>query len=238
MNITLIGTGAIYSKYNSACTLINDDMIVDVPNGILKQLLRKNHIPEKINKILITYMHGDHTADIPFLLMYLYKNKKVERNTYIIGPKGIENKVKQLCKIYHYHFLDKIDSYIKYIEIKPNEILENPDILYKIEAIPVLHGKEKPAYGYIIDNQLGLSGDSAFCEGVQTIVKNSEITIADCSRIYGDESHMGIDNLSFLAKEYHKNLIATHMKDETREELENLKIASILVKEDGYKFEL
>ena len=184
---------------------------------------------------MITHLHGDHTADIPFLLMYLYKNKKVERNTYIIGPKGIENKVKQLCQIYHYHFLEKIDSYIQYRELKPNEILENT---YKIQSFPVLHGKEKPAYGYIIDDKLGLTGDCAFCEGVQTIVKNSEITIADCSRIQGDESHMGIDNLSFLAKEYHKTLIATHMKDETREELENLKIANILVKEDGYKFEL
>ncbi len=235
MNITLIGTGAIYSKYNNACTLINDDILIDVPNGILKTLLRNNHIPEKIDKILITHLHGDHTADIPFLLMYLYKNKKVERNTYIIGPKGIENKVKQLCQIYHYHFLEKIDSYIQYRELKPNEILENT---YKIQSFPVLHGKEKPAYGYIIDDKLGLTGDCAFCEGVQTIVKNSEITIADCSRIQGDESHMGIDNLSFLAKEYHKTLIATHMKDETREELENLKIANILVKEDGYKFEL
>ena len=76
MNITLIGTGAIYSQYNNACTLINDDMLIDVPNGILKTLLRNNHIPEKIDKILITHLHGDHTADIPFLLMYLYKNKK------------------------------------------------------------------------------------------------------------------------------------------------------------------
>ena len=74
MNITLIGTGAIYSQYNNACTLINDDMLIDVPNGILKTLLRNNHIPEKIDKILITHLHGDHTADIPFLLMYIAKN--------------------------------------------------------------------------------------------------------------------------------------------------------------------
>ena len=235
MNITLIGTGALYSQYNNACTLINDDMLIDVPNGILKTLLRNNHIPEKIDKILITHMHGDHTADIPFLLMYLYKNKKVERNIYIIGPEGIANKVKQLCQIYHYHFLDKIGSYIQYIELKPNEVFENT---YKIQVFPVLHGKEKPAYGYIIDGKLGLTGDCTFCEGVQTIVKNSEITIADCSRVQGDASHMGIDNLRFLVKEYHKTLIATHMKDETREALEKLKIANILVKEDGYKFKL
>ena len=47
MKIELIGTGAIYSKYNSACTLINEDMIIDFPNGTLKQLLKNNHTPEK-----------------------------------------------------------------------------------------------------------------------------------------------------------------------------------------------
>lgn len=41
MKVELIGTGAIYTKYNSACTLINDDIIVDMPNGTLKQLLKK-----------------------------------------------------------------------------------------------------------------------------------------------------------------------------------------------------
>ena len=56
MNIKLIGTGAIYTKYNSACTLINDDMLVDVPNGVLKQLLNSNNQPEKIEKILITHI--------------------------------------------------------------------------------------------------------------------------------------------------------------------------------------
>ena len=64
MNIEIVGTGAIYSKHNSACTLINNDMIVDFPNGILKQLLKTNHNLEQIDKMLITHFHGDHTADI------------------------------------------------------------------------------------------------------------------------------------------------------------------------------
>ena len=35
--IKVIGTGAIYTKYNSACTLINNELIVDMPNGTTKQ---------------------------------------------------------------------------------------------------------------------------------------------------------------------------------------------------------
>lgn len=72
MKVKLIGTGAIYTKYNSACTLLNDDLIVDAPNGTLKQLLKMGLDPAIINTIVITHMHGDHTADIPFLLKYIF----------------------------------------------------------------------------------------------------------------------------------------------------------------------
>ena len=238
MKIELVGTGAIYSKYNSASTLINEDMMVDFPNGVLKQLLKSNHEPEKINKILITHMHGDHTADIPFIMLYKYKHKKMEENTYIIGPIGIENKVKQLMATYNFYISDGMGKYMKFIELGQNEILENEEIGYKIQSFPVVHGEEKPTYGYIINNKLGVTGDSALCEGVQDIVKNSEAIIADCSKIQGNDAHMGIDNLSFLAQTYGKKIFATHMRDETREELINLKIPNILVEEDRHRFEL
>lgn len=238
MNIELIGTGAIYSKYNSACTLVNDDMIVDVPNGALKQLLNSNHAPEKINKILITHMHGDHIADIPFLLMYMYKEKQISRNTLIIGPISIKNKIEQLFEVYDYHLLNKINEYIQFIELAPNQILENVNVGYKIQSVPVIHGNEKPSYGYIIDDKLGFTGDSSLCEGVENIVNNSKVIIADCSRIVGDKSHMGIDNLEYLIQKYNKTIIATHMKEETRKELNARRLNNILVKEDGYKMQL
>ena len=213
MKIELIGTGAIYSKYNSACTLINEDMIIDFPNGTLKQLLKNNHTPEKIDKIVITHMHGDHTADIPFLMLYKYKEKKIEEDTYIIGPKGIENCVKKLFEACNFYTGERMQKHIKFIELEENEILDKVENTYKIQSFPVIHGKFSPTYGYIIDNKLGLTGDSALCEGVEQIVKNSKVIIADCSKIQGDDAHMGIDNIISLMKEYNKIVIPTHMRD-------------------------
>lgn len=234
MNIELIGTGAIYSKYNSACTLINDDMLVDVPNGVLKQLLNSNNQPEKIDKILITHMHGDHIADIPFLLFYMYKNKKITRTTTIIGPTQIEERIKKLFDVYDYNW-NNVSQYIKFTELKNGDILEN---IYKIKAITVIHGHEEPAYGYIINDKLGVTGDASLCEGVEEIVKECDITIADCSRIVGDKSHMGINDLKYLVEKYNKTVIPTHIKDETREELNTINIEKITTKKDGYKFNL
>lgn len=240
MKVELIGTGAIYTKYDSACTLINDDIIVDMPNGTLKQLLKKNYYPEKIKAILITHMHGDHVADIPFFLKYVYQIKKIINELLIIGPNGIQDKVIELFKTYKFEDKQEImdTMNIKFIELNENDILLSNLVDYDIKGILVSHGQEKPAYGYVINDLLGITGDSAICDGVEEIVQNSKITIADTSFMEGDSSHMGVDNLNYLISKYNKSIIATHLRDSTREGLKNLKIQNIIVEEDGYTFEL
>lgn len=240
MKIELVGTGAIYTKYNSACTLINDDMIVDMPNGTLKQLLKKNYNPDKIKTILITHMHGDHTADVPFFLKYVYNFSKINNEIVIIGPKGIENQIIKLFDAYRFEDRKEIEQSmkIKYIELdQENKIIKDING-YKVQSILVSHGEEKPAYGYVVDDTIGLTGDSGICNGVEEIVKNSKITIADTSLFEGDSCHMGIDNIKYLVEKYKKQIIATHLRDTTREKLKSDEINNILVVEDGYVFEI
>ncbi len=239
MKVQLVGTGAIYTKYNSACTLINQELIVDMPNGTLKQLLKSNNNPEKIKTILITHMHGDHIADIPFFLKYVYNYIKINNEIAIIGPKGIEDKVIELFTAYRFEDREEIQEFlnVKFIELKEKEHeieLEG----YKIKAIQVSHGEEKPAYGYNINNIVGCTGDSGICNGVEKLIENSKVTIADTSLREGDHCHMGIDNIKYLAKKYDKQIIATHLRDTTREELKKEENRNILVVEDGYQFEI
>ena len=239
MNVELIGTGAMYTKYNGASTLINDEIIVDMPNGTIKQLLKKNYKPEKIKIILITHLHGDHTADIPFFFKYMYYSKANEGVT-IVGPKGIENKIEQLFNAYNFEDKKLIEENIniKYIEISEEKILLEDMKKYKVQGVKVAHGKEMLAYGYIINDALGVTGDTSICDGVKEIVKNSTITVADSTLLTGDSSHMGIDDIEYLAKTYKKQIIPTHLLDTTREKLIEMNFKNVLVMEDGYKFEI
>lgn len=239
MKVELIGTGAIYTKYNSACTLIDEELIVDMPNGTLKQLLKNNHQPEKIKTILITHKHGDHTADLPFFLKHVYCIMKTDNEITIIGPKGIEETIVQLFAAYRFEDQKEIQETMKirYKELEQEEIeLEIQN--YQIKALQVSHGEEKPAYGYIINQSVGCTGDSKLCDNVEKIVENSKITIADTSFTKGDNSHMGINNIKYLAQKYKKPIIATHMRDKTRETLQEQENDNILVVEDGYQFYL
>ena len=239
MNVELIGTGSIHSKSNGACTLIDNDMIIDMPNGVLKQLLKKGYKPEKIKTILITHLHGDHTADLPFFYKYIYRSEESNEIT-IIGPQGLENKIAQLFEAYNFEDKRIIDEKknIKYIEISEEKLVLQELKQYKIEAIKVKHGREKLAYGYVINKSLGVTGDASICDGVKEIIENSKTIIADSTLLTGDSSHMGIDNIEYFAKKYKKQIIPTHLLDTTRAKMRNMNIENVLLVEDEYKFEI
>ncbi len=67
MKLKVIGSGNIFSKQNSASYLIDDKILIDVPNGTCKTLKNIGIEPSKIDNILITHFHGDH-----FLICHLF----------------------------------------------------------------------------------------------------------------------------------------------------------------------
>ena len=237
MKIKLIGTGAMYTAYNSACTLIDNKIIVDMPNGTIKQLLKENINVGLIDIILITHMHGDHTADIPFFLKYIFNYLKIKKNIKIVGPLGIKNKIIKLFNAYNFEDEKEIEQFfnIEFIEILENEIeIDN----YFIKSYLVLHGEEKPALGYVIDNKLGLTGDSGLCNNIEKIFKKSQMIISDSSLDIGDSCHLGINDLDYLTKKYNKKVLCTHLRDETRNIITKGNFENIIVKEDFYEIEI
>lgn len=237
MKVTLIGTGGIHTKDNSASVLIDNKILIDVPNGSEKNLMKLGKEIKNIDLILITHLHADHYFDVPFILAYNQVIKR-EKELYIVGPKKTK---KIIMSVIHCAFSKYFDEYIqthtKFVEFENNEeikILDN----YKIKTQKVDHGNIE-AYGFIINNKLGITGDAKICLGVEKIIEDSEKIITDVSMIQGSEEHMGIDDVKQLLEKYkEKEIIATHMRNETKEELLKAEMERLIVPEDGYTFEV
>lgn len=237
MEVTLVGTGGIHTGDNSASVLIDNKLLIDVPNGSEKNLMKLEKKIEDIDLMLITHLHADHYFDLPFIFAY---NQVINRQKvlYVVGPKRTEEISMSITHLaFNKYFDEYIEKHVKFIEFEGNQEINILDE-YNIKSERVEHGNIE-AYGYIINNKLGITGDTKKCEGVEKIIKKSKEIISDVSMVQGSEVHMGIDNIEELLEKYQdKTFIATHMRKTTREELENKRIPRLIIPKDGYTFEI
>lgn len=233
MRLKIIGSGNIYSKWNSASYLIDDKILIDVPNGTCKILKNIGINLGKINHILITHFHGDHFLDIPFILLNKISNNSECSNIYC--DSSGENKVYDITKLAFPNKVEKISNYFKYTYDNKFRIDQ-----YVIEKIMLEHEEGIDAYGYIFqddEHYIGFTGDSGFCKNIEIMASKCNHLICDCDCIVGKKSHMGIDNLKELAMKYPNCIFyTTHMNDVTRNNLNGLNIKNIVVLNDNDEF--
>ncbi|MBR3132482.1 MAG: ribonuclease Z [Clostridia bacterium] len=243
MKVKTVGTGSISVKERSACCLIDEKILVDCGNGIVKTLLEQNVDVNKIDTLLITHLHGDHFADIPFLIMQ--RNFcPAENELNIFCPIGTEENV---GKIFSLLYSDTSDWTISRDRAKINFVefdsLDNKEVTngYFVDSYLVDHGNFKPAYGFVITNgekRVGVSGDSTYCENIDKIVESSDISILDMSFIESGAKHMGVNDIKRLVEKYNKKIIGTHMSYASRQFVLDNNIGGIIIPNDGDVFEV
>lgn len=236
MKTTMLGTGSIYSKSNCASLIIDNNILIDIGPGTVKQLIKENYDLKQIDTILLTHLHSDHILDFPTYIVNI-EVLGIKHKIDIYSPKGTKEKLLMLTRLMYEDYFDEfINKYLNFIEIYDNFEIKNKH--HNIKVKEVFH-KGIEAYGFVIDSKLGITGDSSLCESIMYISNNSSIMICDCSQKIGDEYHMGIDNVKkLLGQNKNLQIIPTHYRDSTKEQLTKMNLENILIVDDGYKFEM
>lgn len=230
MNIKFIGTGSMISCDNQACYLINDHIMIDMPNGTTK-ILKRNKLIDKIDYIFITHMHGDHFFDLPFIFLDHFKTQK---NLYVVIEKKCKKKVLSLLKLaFPYSFYEIMASgYIHLVSNDKKVKIDNIDI----ERFKVKHGILKYAYGYIINtskNKVIFTGDTSYCQSLKEVLFDANYLICDSTNMEGNIKHMGVDNIKSILEKYPKlNVIPSHMGINAKKAYKKMKLKNLLLKED------
>lgn len=232
MKIKIIGSGSIWSKCNSACYLIDDKILVDIPNGICKALLNQGINFRNITNILITHFHGDHYFDLPFYI--LNKSKSENKKVNIYCSKEGKLKIRRLGILAFPNSFKEASKETNLEYNFNNSFMVNS---YKVNKLLVDHGRMKPAYGYIFnDNEkyIGFTGDTALCENVERMAEKCNYLFCDCMLNQGSKKHMGIDNIKYLTKKYETcTFVVSHLEDKTRDLLKELNIKNVIIPNDG-----
>ena len=155
-----------------------------------------------------------------------------------------KRKVKDILNLSNFksyeEFCDTLN--IKIIGIKENNHKFDKVEGYIIRSYKVKHTTE--TYGFVIEDKenkkIGFTGDSCLCEGVEKIIKNSEVIFCDTSKLVGDhDSHMGFDNINWLLSKYvNKKIITTHMNYDTKCEISKLNNPYLIIGNDGIEINI
>ena len=233
MKIRVIGTGAIFSKYNSASYLIDGNILLDAPNGSFKALKKMDIDPIVIEDYLITHFHGDHYFDMPFYLLRKLNHNQNDISNIYCDEEGNE-KIKAVLSLAFTTAGPKIfaQTQVNFINSTNFKVKD-----YAIEKVLVEHGNVKPAYGYIFSSNnlnVGFTGDANYTSQIDYMASKCNHLICDCTKLVGDSKHMGIDNIIQLANNYPNCIFyLSHMADDTRENLNISDYNNIVELHDG-----
>ena len=243
MKIKMIGTGSISGKERSSSILVNDKILIDLGNGIVKTLLEQKVDISKIRVLLISHLHGDHFLDIPFLIMQR-SFEYMETDLKIYCPIRTQETIKKIISLIYADVEDWTvlmkKAKVEFIEF---EKLNNENVLedYFISAYKTEHGDIERAYAFVIsdsDKVVGISGDSIYCDIIDKIVELSDISILDMSFIESNSKHMGVNDIKLISDKYGKQIIATHMTKAARDYAKNKDIKNLIIPIDGQVIEV
>ena len=144
MKLQIIGSGGMWHKENSASYLIDNHILIDMPNGSCKNLYTLGINVEKIDNVLITHFHGDHFFDIPFYL--LKKSKEDELDVNIYCTKSGKKKIETLFKL---GFPSASKKVLKRLNLTYNFSSNFVINDYEVSRVKVSHGDFTPTYGCI-----------------------------------------------------------------------------------------
>lgn len=189
MQITILGSGTSiplsYKASPSTMLRIEDNIIIlDMGPGTLRQLSRIGIESTRINHILISHFHPDHTADLVHFL-FVTRNPSVfeSRKPFLIsGASGLKELIRNLQHAYS-HWLDIPGDMMEIEELGTNSLLKKDYGKYSVISGPVKHTESSLAYR--IEDEKGksfvYSGDTEFCEEIINLANNTDLLILECA---------------------------------------------------------
>ncbi len=230
--LTVLGTGDAFASggHPHSCYLLEApaengsecrSVLIDCGPTAVPMLHGMDHDLAKIDLVLITHLHGDHTAGIGFLYLNYQFHVKRDRPLIVAGPPGTEEACETLFRACYRETVDLMDRRfeVRYIELPEGGETELSGL--RILARKVTHMREGIPYGYRIawrGKTLGMSGDTEWDEALVELAGETDIFIMECFGAGKNmRFHTSVEDLKQHAPRLRtRRLLLTHMGEDVR----------------------
>jgi phosphoribosyl 1,2-cyclic phosphate phosphodiesterase len=201
--------------------------VIDAGPDFRQQMLREQVV--RIDAVLITHEHKDHTAGLDDLRAYNYLMNKAMR---IYGEDRVLNSIKQE---YAYVFSD--DKYPGSPDMDLHPITNQAFTIDNQEIMPIqIYHNRLPVFGYRIQNMAYVTDGKTIPEAEIEKLRNLDVLVLSALRVKSHVSHMGLDEvLELIEKVQPKQTYLTHIshKQYNCRDLEKILPANVHPAYDG-----
>jgi len=245
VTVTLLGTGDAFASFGRS----QSGYLIDAPGGRilmeagpgLLQALKSNGVStDSFDLLLISHLHGDHFAGLPFLILdYMWETPRKKLLT-IAGPAKLEQRTWLLTRAMFPHFeLDKIKRKLKFVVLEPGSSTRLGK--FKVSAIRSPHTEPEISLSLRIDGggkSIVFSGDSGWNDELVKLSAGADLFLCECT--YYESAHLKFHlNYPLLAANRDKfkvrRMVLTHLG---REVLSRENEIALEMGYDGMKIEI
>jgi ribonuclease BN (tRNA processing enzyme) len=252
VRVQVLGSGDAFGSGGRAqtCFLVEAAgrrVLIDCGATALVSMRRFGVLPESIEAVVLTHLHGDHFGGVPFLLHYARHVARRPWDLHIAGPQGTQART-----------LGALDAL--YVDAgRSMEALQGRGVLARFEeyvpgvrfavgpaqatALRVVHSDKQPCHGVRLDIEgrvVAYSGDTEWTETLVDLADGADLFIVDC-QAWTDPppGHLAFDELRRrLPALRAKRLLLTHMGEPMRARAPEVADDRVLVADDGLVVEV
>lgn len=233
IEVTFLGSGDAFSSGGKMHTCIHvrsaeREFLIDCGASAMIGIKKYNVNPNNIDLILLTHLHGDHFAGIPFFILDAQLISKRSKPLVIAGPPGTKKRVFELMEAM-FSGSSKVQQKfnLEITEFEVGELNKFGDVT----VIPYLvnHPSGDPSLGLRIQHVskiISYTGDTDWVDNLIPLCKKADLLISEC--YFFDKKvkfHLDFQTLfSRLDEIEPKRLILTHMSDDMLQRVKELEV--------------
>lgn len=188
LSVSFLGSGDAFNaqgRHHAAYLVRGDEsaLLLDCGATALASLKRDGIAPGDIDTVLISHLHGDHFAGLPFLFLeYTWLGRR-RRPLRIVGPPGTEERVLALVQtLYPSPDGNPLPVPLEFTEVLPDRPLRIGEA--EVSPFRVPHQEHEISLGFrlTIDGRVIVySGDTGWTEQLVSQARDADLFICECS---------------------------------------------------------
>jgi ribonuclease BN (tRNA processing enzyme) len=251
LRVTFLGTGEAFfgGGRGHSALLVEEEtgrpLLVDCGATVPLALKRRGLSPATAcDEILLTHLHGDHTAGLPFLLLAGVYEDRRSRPLTVIGPPLAARQIEALAATLYPDLTGPRPFEVRYREVSPGGALEAGG--RRFSALPAHHMKgEYTALSWRIEaggKTIAVTGDTGAAAPLAELAAGADLLVCECTlpdHPPGAERprHLSAAEVARLRPAWTaRRVVLTHLSAEARERAQA--IPGVEVAEDGLTIEL